>query len=282
MKRQSAFTLIELLVVIAIIAILAAILFPVFAQAKISAKKTASISNMKQHSLGIVMYATDYDDMFPRHAYVNVGGAFPNDVVYWPRLAEPYTKNWPLFRDPMQMVDFAGIWNGGNPGIKWWYNWMRWPDYGYNATYLNNDSDCTHWQALGWGPPVSATTPEKPAETIMLTTTKVVNNGASAYTSQVNEAPASILIDDACTWSNGGWGTGSWGDSVGALTYPGNPTYTGPNAINYMQGTNASFTDSHVKYLKPGAMAAGTNWRVGLANTQIALTDRERYIWDLK
>src|SRR5277367_3740890 len=61
-----AFTLIELLVVIAIIAILAAILFPVFAQAKLAAKKTVSISNQKQHGLGIIMYAGDYDDMYPR------------------------------------------------------------------------------------------------------------------------------------------------------------------------------------------------------------------------
>jgi len=60
-----AFTLIELLVVIAIIAILAAILFPVFAQAKLAAKKTASLSDVKQLSLAYVMYANDFDDMAP-------------------------------------------------------------------------------------------------------------------------------------------------------------------------------------------------------------------------
>ncbi len=63
--RNQAFTLIELLVVIAIIAILAAILFPVFAQAKLAAKKTASLSNQKQIGLGTVMYAGDYDDNLP-------------------------------------------------------------------------------------------------------------------------------------------------------------------------------------------------------------------------
>ncbi len=64
--RKHAFTLIELLVVIAIIAILAAILFPVFAQAKISAKMTGDLSNIKQTALATLMYAGDYDDNIPR------------------------------------------------------------------------------------------------------------------------------------------------------------------------------------------------------------------------
>ena len=64
---KKAFTLIELLVVIAIIAILAAILFPVFAQAKMAAKKTQSISNTKQVNLGLLLYLPDYDDLYPRN-----------------------------------------------------------------------------------------------------------------------------------------------------------------------------------------------------------------------
>lgn len=64
---KKAFTLIELLVVIAIIAILAAILFPVFAQAKMAAKKTQSISNTKQINLGLLLYLPDYDDLYPRN-----------------------------------------------------------------------------------------------------------------------------------------------------------------------------------------------------------------------
>lgn len=65
--NRRAFTLIELLVVIAIIAILAAILFPVFAQAKEAAKQTQCVSNTKQTALAAMMYATDYDDVLPRH-----------------------------------------------------------------------------------------------------------------------------------------------------------------------------------------------------------------------
>ncbi|MGV3614979.1 MAG: prepilin-type N-terminal cleavage/methylation domain-containing protein [Fimbriimonas sp.] len=77
------FTLIELLVVIAIIAILAAILFPVFAQAKAAAKKTACLSNTKQVGLGTIMYAGDYDDRAPvaQGAFINTPTAFI--IPYW-------------------------------------------------------------------------------------------------------------------------------------------------------------------------------------------------------
>ena len=68
MRRQGSprgFTLIELLVVIAIIAILAAILFPVFAQAREKARQATCLSNLKQLSLGVLMYVQDYDEQFP-------------------------------------------------------------------------------------------------------------------------------------------------------------------------------------------------------------------------
>ena len=65
MTRKSGFTLIELLVVIAIIAILAAILFPVFAQAREKARQTACLSNMKQQGTAVMMYSQDYDETLP-------------------------------------------------------------------------------------------------------------------------------------------------------------------------------------------------------------------------
>jgi len=74
--NKRAFTLIELLVVIAIIAVLAAILFPVFAQAKMAAIKTQAISNMKQQGTASVLYAGDYDDILPM-AFPKVGGEYP-------------------------------------------------------------------------------------------------------------------------------------------------------------------------------------------------------------
>ncbi|HLO99497.1 MAG TPA: prepilin-type N-terminal cleavage/methylation domain-containing protein [Fimbriimonas sp.] len=81
-RRLSGFTLIELLVVIAIIAILAAILFPVFAQAKKAAKKTASLSNLKQIGTGVTLYLADNDDVFPRTMETETTG-FPLTVSWW-------------------------------------------------------------------------------------------------------------------------------------------------------------------------------------------------------
>ena len=93
MKRRG-FTLIELLVVIAIIAILAAILFPVFAQAKVAAKKASDLSNEKQLTLGHIMYAGDNDDYFCRNWYVNTdsSGNWVEDVN-WGKAILPYIKN---------------------------------------------------------------------------------------------------------------------------------------------------------------------------------------------
>ncbi|MFO8079163.1 MAG: prepilin-type N-terminal cleavage/methylation domain-containing protein [Armatimonadota bacterium] len=70
MKQRAGFTLIELLVVIAIIAILAAILFPVFARAREKARQSSCLSNVKQLNLGVMMYVQDYDETFPQ-GYVN-------------------------------------------------------------------------------------------------------------------------------------------------------------------------------------------------------------------
>jgi len=95
MKR--AFTLIELLVVIAIIAILAAILFPVFAQAKDAAKSTAALNNVKQMGLASLMYAGDYDDAFPLSYADDASG---QGLWTWQGQIQPYTKNWDIASHP--------------------------------------------------------------------------------------------------------------------------------------------------------------------------------------
>jgi prepilin-type N-terminal cleavage/methylation domain-containing protein/prepilin-type processing-associated H-X9-DG protein len=92
---RRGFTLIELLVVIAIIAILAAILFPVFARARAKARAASCLSNEKQMALGLQMYVQDYDEMFPQyHYFVGALNAQQEDMVY------PYVKNAQVFRCP--------------------------------------------------------------------------------------------------------------------------------------------------------------------------------------
>ena len=99
-RSRNAFTLIELLVVIAIIAILAAILFPVFAQAREKARQSSCLSNTKQMGLGIMMYMQDYDETYPQaYWYTNDtdGSAGYNQ---WSGMIQPYVKNVGIFVCP--------------------------------------------------------------------------------------------------------------------------------------------------------------------------------------
>jgi prepilin-type N-terminal cleavage/methylation domain-containing protein len=145
-NNSRAFTLIELLVVIAIIAILAAILFPVFAQAKNAAKKTASLSNVKQVSLAAFIYAGEYDDTsVPLYWYDPNATQIPSTdgFYYWPVLLLPYTKNEKVFICPNDTADDELVHDSDGRGrfdpanTLHYYVLGSTPSYGLNYVYLN-------------------------------------------------------------------------------------------------------------------------------------------------
>lgn len=143
MKR--AFTLIELLVVIAIIAILAAILFPVFAQAKTAAKVTASLSGLKQVTLGLQMYSTDADDVtVPEYGYGTQAEPDPyKNGNTWVGRIYPYVKNRSLFFDKLRSEptgdDFGDPFY---PGSTYKWQWVT-------NFALNTDGYSRHWGGTG-------------------------------------------------------------------------------------------------------------------------------------
>ena len=131
-QTKKAFTLIELLVVIAIIAILAAILFPVFAQAREKARTVSCLSNFKQLGTAFTMYLQDYDEIvLPRYnACPSTGpGATPDVPALWTNTIQPYIKNKQVFVCPSSSQSkFGDTWNtrstvstGYNQTISGWY-----------------------------------------------------------------------------------------------------------------------------------------------------------------
>jgi prepilin-type N-terminal cleavage/methylation domain-containing protein/prepilin-type processing-associated H-X9-DG protein len=112
-RDKQGFTLIELLVVIAIIAILAAILFPVFARAREKARQASCQSNLKQIGLACAMYSSDYDGRYvPVARWNSVTGG---NGYWWSVLIQPYTKNWQVQVCPSYGCEVAGLggWTGG-------------------------------------------------------------------------------------------------------------------------------------------------------------------------
>ncbi len=142
--KRSGFTLIELLVVIAIIAILAAVLFPVFARAREKARQSACTSNEKQIALAVLMYAQDYDETLP--AYYNFAATVPAGSRYWMEVVMPYVKNQQVFICP------------SNPGTNYTQS------YGCNYNWPFSNFEQSAWPPES-GDPLAKIT--RPSETMM-------------------------------------------------------------------------------------------------------------------
>jgi len=128
---KQGFTLIELLVVIAIIALLAAILFPVFSRARENARKSSCANNLKQIGIGIAQYTQDYDEMFPLSPTAAGGGAssFTTTIVFgptggppdeWPGKVVPYIKSRQVFKCPSSTPSSSNVAGTGDNALSYW------------------------------------------------------------------------------------------------------------------------------------------------------------------
>jgi prepilin-type N-terminal cleavage/methylation domain-containing protein/prepilin-type processing-associated H-X9-DG protein len=171
---RRAFTLIELLVVIAIIAILAAILFPVFAQAREKARMSACLSNMKQTGSAMMMYVQDYDETFP---YLRFHGAdsVPSANAYvWKNAIVPYLKSLDVLSCPSNPVGRPVPGQYGNrdapkPGDNA-EGWQTEPSKRMPISYAMN-SCATSWYPADdprTGPPLRTAQLARPTETIVI------------------------------------------------------------------------------------------------------------------
>ena len=298
-RHKSAFTLIELLVVIAIIAILAAILFPVFAQARGKARQATCASNEKQIVLGMLQYMQDYDStvmpyrtkqqfVFNGLSYGAYAAGSRVTGTYWSAQLQPYTKSWNIFSCPEAFdTDIFGA--GSNDGIRQYS-----PHFGLNVDYLYKTYDGTNCFDVklgagdpGWAEPAGDADIKSPASTVMLTDIKVyaqsVGGGTvSSYAGNWGGwvvSPGNYLADDCCSpYANLGWGkddffqTTGFGGSI-------NQTSTGPFAPRHNGGGNVAFMDGHVKFFTPGGAAVGTNWNTGISYAAVAINNKPAYLW---
>ncbi|MGM0493818.1 MAG: DUF1559 domain-containing protein [Armatimonadota bacterium] len=184
-SRTSGFTLIELLVVIAIIAILAAILFPVFARAREKARQTSCMSNVKQLQLGILMYAQDFDEMLPTEDY-NYGLGGTDGDGSWRGVVFPYVKNSQLFICPSHSPT-SNVFDGSVA------------DKGMNASYAIND---LHQDSGAPTPPRGATLArvDDPSSVIFLVESTGADDDIGPASNEHGWTPTS----DAFTRHNGG------------------------------------------------------------------------------
>jgi prepilin-type N-terminal cleavage/methylation domain-containing protein/prepilin-type processing-associated H-X9-DG protein len=238
---RRGFTLIELLVVIAIIAILAAILFPVFAQAREKARQTACLSNVKQMSTAVMMYAQDYDETFPLYYQPKANG----DNWYWHVQLQPYIKSWDIFRCP-SCSDSEGnpAWLGTckvyNPFDAHPLPWTVGPGgYGWNACYIGSGYIDAATRSPGWAG-VSMAAVGRPAETIMIAEITKIKNPGGVY-----PPPGAPGLTPG-----GSSGTGCGSDGLKWSNF----------AARHNEGNNLVFFDGHVHWFKQSQVAQHPEW----------------------
>src|SRR5581483_6045598 len=251
-SEKRGFTLIELLVVIAIIAILAAILFPVFAQAREKARATSCLSNLKQVGLALIMYRQDYDEQNTNEWPWAGISKWDWDHTF-AAVITPYIKNRDLFRCP-SMSSRTYI-SKPDPSLGL--------EGGIAAAYLMNETGWSDWTIGYMGEGVTDAKVTSPAEVIFVTEALGIHDVPTytwqdahiGYTNADSAAWGGSPVPDpeqGLSWKNfynvPGCDWGSVGIAVALKE-----RHTG--------GNNASFYDGHAKFVRE---SKGRNWRVTL------------------
>jgi len=282
-KRQKAFTLIELLVVIAIIAILAAILFPVFAQAKAAAKKTSSLSNVKQTNLAQLMYGGDYDDLFtPVIAWsANGAPAFVGGAGYqpWTWLELPYMKNGDINQDPQAPP--LEPWPAGWPTLT---AKLLAPQYGLNYEALSPLTNSPFVIT-----PASQSSLGKPAETVAMaakfSTAEDALGATGFYWAGSGSWSTTVVVDGPecwtiVPWCFVNWGKGSWYDTSYLNGNIPAGARTGGASMRAGNQMIVSWADGHAGGYAAGKMAQGTNFGLEVPEANVVINNADLYLWD--
>ena len=283
-RKPQAFTLIELLVVIAIIAILAAILFPVFAQARAKARQTGCLSNLKQIGLSTNMYVQDYDEQFYPHRFNCANGSACNPLmsenggpfagitgsaqtkVFWISLLQPYVKNWDLFKCP----GAPSAWVGVNPDSALCGGELKnspvgcsGAGYGGENSYGHNDawlSPAGAYNGTGGQPAAVALAAVPRASGTILVTDATYYGALPDVTNESGLTDLSHLSGNEVTyfnnqgsqyinyWKNIGnanWSWGATGETASTWITTSTALSKGPQRHNGQ--VNCQFVDGHVK-----------------------------------
>ncbi len=264
--HRSGFTLIELLVVIAIIAILAAILFPVFAQAREKARQTSCLSNIKQITLGLVQYQQDFEETLPFNRECNnPNGNYPciagRAILGWVDLMEPYVKSRGVFKcpsdtvspEPMQgELDMQGnaasrghVWVG-TPHASGYYGGMFQTSYARNNNLANNGTGTAALADIQY-----------PTTTILILEFAANSGGGDNGKEHGHGSPYTIVRDPTisaspCNANDPTNSTNNQANFYGSLIPEQQANEKAiQSSARHSGGANYGFIDGHAKWYKP-------------------------------
>jgi prepilin-type N-terminal cleavage/methylation domain-containing protein/prepilin-type processing-associated H-X9-DG protein len=273
--RRSAFTLIELLVVIAIIAILAAILFPVFAQAREKARAITCVSNMKQMNLAVLMYVQDSDETYPMGEFWNDATSFSNYYRWSSQFVlQPYIKSYGLMKCPDDSfttdenpADYGGLSGGRIPMPDSYMANSLTP--GRGATY-GTDPNPQGLMPYGQGyiPATDSVSPTKLSQIQSPATVIALVEGEAQWYGMYIGCPT--YVNNEIDYCYSTMDVVDPGDIpvLSVLSAPGTnpPTYASETLsgawYKHTLGSNVAWADGHVKWSTPGYLDNGLYWDI--------------------